>query len=572
MSSPAYVIGVDYGTDSVRALLVDARTGAEIAQDVYYYPRWQKLQYCNAAKNQFRQHPLDHLEGLEATVRRVAQQVPAEQIVGLAVDTTGSTPGPVDAQGQSLALKPGFEDNPNAMFVLWKDHTALGEAAEINQLARTWGGEDYTQFEGGIYSSEWFWAKIAHVLREDEAVSKAAYSWMEHCDWLTLQLTGGDLATFKRSRCAAGHKAMWHERWGGLPSEQFLTQFEPRLAGLRNRLFSETYTADEVAGTLSPAWAQRLGLSEKTVVSVGTFDAHAGAVAGEIEAYSMVKVMGTSTCDIVVAPTAEVGDHLVRGICGQVDGSVIPGMLGLEAGQSAFGDLLAWFRQLVEWPLTTLLPHSKVLSPAQQAAFREEMSDVLLVELSKAAAAVDPAESSVLALDWVNGRRTPDANQALKGAMMNLTMGTSAPQVFRALVEAICYGSKQIVERFEAEGIPIKQVIGIGGVAKKSAFVMQTLADVLDRPIKIAVSEQAPALGSAMYAAVAAGIHPDVLSAQKGMGSGFAETYLPNPARVADYQARYAQYQAFGQFVEQATLSSANSVSSISQPAVAVHA
>ena len=552
--SPAYVIGVDYGTDSVRALLVDARTGAEIAQDVYYYPRWQQQLYCNAVKNQFRQHPLDHLEGLESTVRRVARQVPPAHIVGLAVDTTGSTPGPVDAQGQSLALLPGFEDNPNAMFVLWKDHTALAEAAEINQLARSWGGPDYTQFEGGIYSSEWFWAKITHVLREDEAVAQAAHSWMEHCDWLTLQLTGGKLADFKRSRCAAGHKAMWHAQWGGLPSAEFLTQLDPLLAGLRNRLFTETFTADQVAGTLSPEWARRLGLSEKTVVAVGTFDAHAGAVAGEIEAYSMVKVMGTSTCDIVVAPTAEVGSHLVQGICGQVDGSVIPGMLGLEAGQSAFGDLLAWFRQLVEWPLTTLLAQSKVLSAEQQAAFSAELSDTLLVELSKAAAAVDPADSSVLALDWVNGRRTPDANQALKGALMNLTMGTSAPQVFRALVEAICYGSKQIVERFEAEGIPIKQVIGIGGVAKKSQFVMQTLADVLDRPIRIAVSEQAPALGSAMYAAVAAGIYPDVVAAQQGMGSGFAETYLPNPARVADYKIRYAQYQALGQFVEQATM------------------
>ena len=552
--NPAYVIGVDYGTDSVRAVLVDARTGAEKAQAVHHYARWKTLQYCNPARNQFRQHPLDYIEGLEAVVRGVVQQVPAAHVLGLAVDTTGSTPGPVNAQGVALGLLPEFAENPNAQFVLWKDHTALDEAAEINHKARTWGGEDYTKFEGGIYSSEWFWAKITHVLREDEAVAQAAHSWMEHCDWTTLLLTGGDLATFKRSRCAAGHKAMWHESWGGLPSEEFLVHLEPKLAGLRDRLFTETYTADEVAGHLSAEWAQRLGLSTSTVVAVGSFDAHAGAVAGEIEAYSMVKVMGTSTCDIVVAPTAEVGSHLVAGICGQVDGSVIPGMLGLEAGQSAFGDLLAWFRQMLEWPLQHVLSDSKVLTPELQAALRDEMSNTLLVKLSEAAAAVDPAESQVLALDWVNGRRTPDANQALKGALMNLTMGTSAPQVFRALVEAICYGSKQIVERFEQEGIPIKQVIGIGGVAKKSQFVMQTLADVLNRPIKIAVSEQAPALGAAMYAAVAAGIHADVLTAQKAMGSGFAETYTPNPARVADYQARYERYQAFGQFVEDATV------------------
>ncbi|MCC3154409.1 ribulokinase [Hymenobacter sp. BT770] len=567
-ATPAYVIGVDYGTDSVRAVLIDARTGAEKAQAVHHYARWKTLQYCNPARNQFRQHPLDYIEGLEAVVRRVAQQVPAAQIAGLAVDTTGSTPGPVNAQGVALGLLPEFAENPNAQFVLWKDHTALDEAAEINHKARTWGGEDYTKFEGGIYSSEWFWAKIMHVLREDAAVAQAAYSWMEHCDWITLLLTGGDLASFKRSRCAAGHKAMWHESWGGLPSEAFLTHLEPKLAGLRDRLFTETYTADEVAGRLSEEWAQRLGLTTDTVVAVGSFDAHAGAVAGEIEAYSMVKVMGTSTCDIVVAPTAEVGSHLVAGICGQVDGSVIPGMLGLEAGQSAFGDLLAWFRQILEWPLHNVLSSSKVLTPELQAALRDEMSDTLLVQLSAAAAAVDPAESHVLALDWVNGRRTPDANQALKGAIMNLTMGSNAPQIFRALVEAICYGSKQIVERFEQEGIAIKQVIGIGGVAKKSQFVMQTLADVLNRPIKIAVSEQAPALGSAMYAAVAAGLYPDVLTAQKAMGSGFAETYQPNPARVADYQARYKQYQAFGQFVEATTIGQPEPVMEPETPAI----
>ncbi|MCB2379057.1 ribulokinase [Hymenobacter sp. BT635] len=553
-SSPeAYVIGIDYGTDSVRALLVNARTGAEVAQAVHPYARWKEQRYCNAAKNQFRQHPLDHIEGLEATVRQVASHVPAEQIVGLAVDTTGSTPGPVNEQGVSLALLPEFAENPNAMFVLWKDHTALAEAAEINQKARSWGGEDYTKFEGGIYSSEWFWAKIMHVTREDEAVAQAAHSWMEHCDWLTLLLTGADLHTFKRSRCAAGHKAMWHESWGGLPLEQFIVELEPKLTLLRGHLYQDTFTADEVAGNLSEEWATRLGLTTKTVVAVGSFDAHAGAVAGEIEAYSMVKVMGTSTCDIVVAPMDEVGGKLVPGICGQVDGSVIPGMLGLEAGQSAVGDLLAWFRQMLEWPLNTMLSSSKVLSAEQQQALRQEMSDNIMVELNKAAAAVDPEESQVLALDWVNGRRTPDANQALKGALMNLTMGTSAPQVFRALVESICYGSKQIVERFEQQGIPIKQVIGLGGVAKKSAFMMQTLADVLNRPIKVAESDQAPALGSAMYAAVAAGIHPDVVSAQKAMGNGFAETYEPNPARVADYQRRYEQYQAFGQYVEHAT-------------------
>ena len=543
-----YVIGLDYGTDSVRALLVNARTGAEVARAVHEYPRWQAGRYCQLAHNQFRQHPLDHLEGLEATMRAVARRVPKEQIVGLAVDTTGSTPGPVNEQGVALGLLPEFADNPHALFVLWKDHTAVAEAAEINRKARTWGGVDYTKYEGGVYSSEWFWAKITHVLRQDAAVAGAAYSWLEHCDWLTLVLTGAELADLKRSRCAAGHKAMWHASWGGLPDEEFLTLLDPRLAGLRARLYQHTYTADQPAGHLSAEWAGRLGLTTDTVVAVGTFDAHAGALAGEIDAYSLVKVMGTSTCDIVVAPAAEVG--LVPGICGQVDGSVIPGMLGLEAGQSAFGDLLAWFQNVVAWPLETLLDGSQVLTEEQQQALRAEMQGRLLAELTKAAARVDPAASAVLALDWVNGRRTPDANQRLQGALTGLTMGTGAPGIFRALVEAICYGSRQIVERFKAEGVPIKQVIGIGGVAKKSAFVMQTLADVLNRPIKIAKSEQAPALGAAMYAAVAAGLYPDVLAAQTSLGSGFAETYAPDPARAAAYDQRYQQYLALGQFVE----------------------
>ena len=548
-----YVIGVDYGTDSVRALLVNAQTGAEVARAVHPYARWAREQYCQPADNQFRQHPLDYLEGLAATVKSVARQVPAARIVGLAVDTTASTPGPVNANGVALGLLPEFADNPNALFVLWKDHTALAEATEINALAHTWGGEDYTKYAGGVYSAEWFWAKITHVLRQDEAVAAAAHSWLEHCDWLTMLLTGSQLADSKRSRCAAGHKAMWHESWGGLPGEEFLTRLEPKLAGLRGRLYTDTYPADQPAGRLCAEWAERLGLSTNTVVAVGTIDAHAGAVGGQIRAGSLVKVMGTSTCDIVVVPKDTLANRPVAGICGQVDGSVLPGMLGLEAGQSAFGDLLAWFRELLEWPLAAVLPQSRVLTGEQQAALREEMHTALLTKLGEAAAAIGPDASPVRALDWLNGRRTPAANQALKGALMNLTMGTDAPHVFRALVEALCFGSKRILEWFAAEGVAIEDVIAIGGVAQKSPFVMRTMADVLDRTIRVTASEQAPALGAAMYAAVAAGLYPDVPAAQQALGSGFAETYSPDPARAAAYASGYADYLAFGKFVESRT-------------------
>ncbi|MDR6561671.1 MULTISPECIES: ribulokinase [unclassified Arcicella] len=544
-----YVIGVDYGTDSVRSVLIDTSNGKEISQSVFYYPRWKAGKYCIPAKNQFRQHPLDYLEGLESTIKDCLAKAPSvnpSSVKGISVDTTGSTPVAVDKSGTPLALTAGFEENPNAMFVLWKDHTSVNEAAEINQVSRTWGGIDYTQFEGGIYSSEWFWAKILHITREDDSIATSAYSWMEHCDWIPAVLIGSDdVDAVKRSRCAAGHKAMWHESWGGLPSEEYLGKFDSRLAALRSRLFEDTYTADVSMGNLCQAWADKLGLTTDTIISVGTFDAHAGAVGVEIESATLVKVMGTSTCDMMVAPFDEIGDKLVRGICGQVDGSIIPGMLGLEAGQSAFGDLLAWFKNLTMWSV-----QNADIAPE----IKQQIEDSIIVSLSKAASSIPISEKNVVALDWVNGRRTPDANQALKGAIIGLGMGSDAPAIFRAMVEAICFGSKAIVDRFKNEGVDIKQIVGMGGVAKKSDFVMQTLADVLDMPVKIATSEQAPALGAAMYAAVAAGIHPDVNTAVSAMGNGFDKTYFPIAENVALYAKLYQKYEALGAFVESQTV------------------
>lgn len=545
MAKETYVLGIDYGTDSVRALVVNARNGAEAASAVAYYPRWKEGRYCDPSANRFRQHPLDHLECLERSIREALAQAPADaaaHIRGIAVDTTGSTPGPVDRAGTPLALLPGFEENPNAMFVLWKDHTAVAEAEEINETARAWGGTDYTMYEGGIYSSEWFWAKMLHILREDPAVRDAAFSWVEHCDWVTAVLTGHtDPLTIRRSRCAAGHKAMWHESWGGLPSEAFLSRLDPRLAGMRERLYTETFTSDFVAGTLSEEWSERLGIRERVPVAVGAFDAHMGAVGGGIRPYTLSKVIGTSTCDILIAPMEEFGGKLVRGICGQVDGSVIPGMLGMEAGQSAFGDLYAWFRDVLLWPVRELL--RPVVDP-------DELAGMLIPELSAAAEKAPLSESGAVALDWMNGRRTPDADQALKGALTGLSLGSSAPAIFRALVESTAYGSRRIVERFESEGVPIEEIIALGGVAKKSPFVMQTLADVHNRPIKVARSEQTCALGAAMFAAVAGGEYATVEEAIAGMESGFEREYRPDPARAAVYDRLYARYVRLGEFAE----------------------
>jgi L-ribulokinase len=549
-----FVIGIDYGTDSVRSVVVDTSNGEIAGTSVFEYPRWKKGLYCDPSINQFRQHPLDYTEGLEHSVKGAISGLSADvvkNIVGITVDTTGSTPVAVDIEGIPLSLKPGFQDNPDAMFVLWKDHTAVKEAAEINELARKWGGVDFTKFEGGIYSSEWFWAKILHVLRNSDKVRENAWSWVEHCDWIPALLIGNtNPLQLKRSRCAAGHKAMWHDDFKGLPDEKFLVRLDPVLSGLRKRLFNETYTCDVEAGNLSEEWAKKLGLSTDVKVGVGSFDAHLGAIGGEIKLYHLVKVMGTSTCDMLVAPIAKAGNNLVAGICGQVDGSIIPGMLGLEAGQSAFGDIYAWFSKLLMWPVNEVISGFTWLDENTRNRIKEESADKIIAELSKQAESLTVEDTSVVALDWLNGRRTPDANQALTGAIAGLSLGSDAPRIFKALVEATAFGSRMINERFISEGVRIDGVIAIGGVAKKNPFVMQIVADVLNMPIKVANSDQTCALGAAMAASVVAGVHKDISSAQKAMGGGFDKEYRPDPVRAKKYEALFLKYKKLGSFVE----------------------
>ena len=549
-----YTIGVDYGTDSVRAVVANTDTGEIIAESVFSYPRWKDGKYCNASENQFRQHPLDYVEGLKSTIEKVVSQCDEETasgIIGISVDTTGSTPVAVNREGTPLSLLPEFSENPNAMFVLWKDHTAISEADEINELARTWGGVDYTKYEGGIYSSEWFWAKILKVLRTDIVVRDAAYSWVEHCDWIPGLLTGNtDPLELKRSRCAAGHKAMWHTDWDGLPSEKFLVALDPLLSGLPDRLYKDTYTSDVPVGYLSEEWASKLGLSTKVAVGVGAFDAHIGAVGGEVKPYYMSKVMGTSTCDMLVVPREEVEGTLVKGICGQVDGSISPGLVGLEAGQSAFGDIYAWFRDLLLWPVEKQLRETNLLNDDTKEKLFNEIRDQTINDLSEAAAKIPLDETGVLALDWMNGRRTPDANPYLKGVISGLTLGSDAPAVFRALVEATAFGSRAIVERFREEGVRIDGVIAMGGVAKKSPFVMQTVADVMNMPILVAKSEQTCALGAAMAASVVAGVWSTFEEAQEKMGAGYEKEYIPDKINAKKYNRLYKKYIKLGEFVE----------------------
>lgn len=552
-----YVIGLDYGSDSCRAIIADASNGNEIATSVKYYPRWIEGKYSDPKSNRYRQHPLDYIEVLEESIREALSKAPAgtaEKVVGMGFDTTGSTPVLTNKEGTPLALLPEFEENPNAMFVLWKDHTSVKEADEINNLARKWE-IDYTAYEGGIYSSEWVWAKMLHILREDEKVRNAAYSWVEHCDWLPGLITGNTKPeTMPRSRCAAGHKAMWHESWGGLPSEEFLVALDPLLSGFRSRLFEKTYPSDVKVGNLTKEWAERLGLSTNVSVAVGAFDCHMGAVGVEIKPGDFVRVIGTSTCDIMAVPYEEIGDKLIPGICGQVDGSVIPGMIGLEAGQSGFGDIYAWFKKVLEWPLHNILGKTDLIDDQTKEKLIEEVADAIIPELTKEAEKVPVTESTILATDWMNGRRTPDANQLLKGSITGLTLGSSAPLIFRALVEATAFGSKAIVDRFLENGIKINQIIGIGGISLKSPFVMQTMSDVLGMSIKVAKTEQSCAFGAAMFASVVAGIYDKVQDAQDAMGQGFTTTYYPIEENHKLYGELYKKYEKLGKFSEENAL------------------
>jgi L-ribulokinase len=418
------------------------------------------------------------------------------------------------------------------MCILWKDHTSVAEAEEINALCHSGRFTDYTKYVGGIYSSEWYWAKILHVGRTNSRAFQAAANWVELADWIPAILTGiDDVGKVVRGVCAAGHKALWHPEFGGLPSRDWLSALDPMLGNLATPLFSETRTADQPAGTLTEDWAVAFGVPAGITVAVGAFDCHIGAVGAGIEPYSLVRVMGTSTCDILVAPPEEVGDTLVSGICGQVPGSVLPGYIGFEAGQSSFGDNFAWFERLLRFG-------------------REDSTGAgsLLPKLEKEASQLQPGGYGERALDWFNGRRTPDADQTLRAVLAGLHLGTTAASLYRALVEATAYGSLAIVERFEAEGIPVKSIVGIGGIARKSPFVIQVCADVMNREVSVAESDQCCALGAAIFAAAASGQYADVHRAKAAMLSPIEKVYKPDAKAHAAYQRIFKDYQALGAF------------------------
>lgn len=529
--SSKYVLGIDFGSDSVRCLIVDALEGTTLGGAVKEYPRWKEGLYCDPSACQYRQHPLDYLEAMTDCVREALSMTGPEVaagIVGLSFDTTASTPVLTDRNGTPLSLLPEYSENPDAMFVLWKDHTALDEADRINDVAHGWK-EDYTRFSGGSYSCEWAWAKVLHVLKSSPELKDATWSWVEHCDWISAVLSGDtDPLRIARSRCVAGHKAMWHESWGGLPPWDFLDAVDPLLPEVfKGHLYGETVTADKLTGHLCPEWADRLGLPAGIALGVGAIDCHVGAVGAGIKPGVLVKVMGTSTCDIAVGTYEEAGDRPVKGICGQVDGSVLPGYVAFEAGQSAFGDVYAWFKRLLSWT-------------------GAEGTGDILSRLADEASVLPLSADDPVAIDWFNGRRTPDADPRVKGAISGLTLGTTAPQVYKALVEATAFGSRAIGERLIDEGIPTERIVAVGGISKKSPYVMQVMADVIGMPIDVLEGDQACALGAAIFASVLSGIHPDVPAAQKVMSPGVAAHYVPSPERHAIYNKLYARYLKLG--------------------------
>lgn len=545
-----FTLGADFGSDSVRVVILDASNGKVAGSYVSYYKRWEKKLYCNDKINQFRQHPLDYIESLMEAVNKLLEEANKtckdikEKIRGICIDTTGSTPCLCDKDGMPLSMSEKFKEDPDAMFILWKDHTSVKEAEEINRVAHN-NDIDYTKYLGGVYSSEWFWAKTLHIIRKNKKVKEKVWTVIEHCDWITALLCGNtNPNTIKRSRCAAGHKCMWHKSWNGYPPREFFDKFDSKLGDIRETLGNETYSTETIEGYLTKEWSDKLGLKENILVCVGAYDSHIGAVGGLVDVGVLVKSIGTSTCDVTIGNIPKEGEteKAVKGICGQVDGSVLDGYIGYEAGQSAYGDYYSWFRNLLTWTYKNMSKNTE----EENEIFEKK----ILPELEKEASKIITTEDSPVATDWINGRRTPFANQNLKATIFGMYLGIDAPMFMKMLLESTAYGAKAIIECFEDGGIEIKKIMAIGGVARKSKLGMQILADVTNREIYVTKDDQAPAIGAAVFAAKAYGLYENVFEAQKSISAGIERVHKPIKENVKIYEKLYRKYKEIGNFTE----------------------
>jgi L-ribulokinase len=523
--SDKYSIGLDFGTNSVRAVIVNIANGEELATSVFNYPTGDKGVVIDAKNPDLaRQHPQDYIDGTIATVTDALKQAQSvkgfspEAVVGIGVDTTGSTPLPVNADGVPLALTDKFKNDPNAMAWLWKDHTGHAEAAEITALSARMRPQ-YLAKCGGTYSSEWFWSKLLKFKRVAPEVFAATHTWVEHADWMTGILTGTDHpSVIKRCVCAAGHKAMLNPGWGGYPDAEFVAALDPDLVRIQKTLPNTAYDVADAAGGLTAEWAGKLGLSAGLPVAMGAFDAHLGAVGSGIRPGVLVKIIGTSCCDMMVSPLDQnVPD--VPGLCGIVPESILPGCFGFEAGQSAVGDIFNWF-------VSSMKPEGETHE-----------------SLTAKAAALKPGESGLIALDWHNGNRTVLVDQRLTGAVLGMTLHTKPEEIYRALIEATAFGARVIMERFIEYGVPVERIVNCGGISGKNELLMQIYADVMGRPLEVSASSQTCALGAAMAGAVASGAYKDFDSAAAAMARVDEKVYTPNPENERVYEKLFAIYK-----------------------------
>lgn len=518
-----YTIGVDYGTDSARALLVDASSGAILASAVSPYSRWAEGRWCDPLSQQFRQHPLDYIECLESVLREVVAACPDPAAIrAIAVDTTGSTVCFTDREGMPLSLRKDFAEDPDAMFILWKDHTGTAEAEEFTSAGAR-HEPNYICQSGNHYSAECTWAKVLHVLRTNEAVRREAWAFVDECDFVTNLLTGcRSFDDMKWGHCIPGAKQLWNKDWGGYPPEWFFEEVDPLLIPVLRRIPNVNYASSNAAGTLCSEWAEKLGLSTSVVVGVGNCDAHSGAVGAGVRPGTAVLNLGTSACYMAVMPVEEMKGHFIDGLFGQSEGTILEGYMGYETGLSAFGDIFAWFKRLTGRPLDELA------AEASGIALRDDLP---------------------LATDFFNGRRAPNPSNIVTANIAGLRITTCPAEIYRALVEAAAFGSKACIDQYLDGGIRIDKMIAVGGIAKKSPFVMQMLCDVFGRPVEVSECSDACALGAAVHAAVAAGLYPSVLAAEDAMCHGAYATYAPDAQRHEFYLRRYARYQELAQFV-----------------------